>query len=229
MDLKATRITDEDGSSRETAPSGGVTRRRGARLEAAILEAAWSVLTEGGYTGFTYDAVAARAGTSKPVLYRRWPQREDLLLATLAERWPNIEVPDTGSLREDAIGFLRAVNADRGRSIVLMNVLLADYFLATGTTFGQLRAALRPDDRTPPFERILAHAVQRGDLPDAQWPPRIVNLPFDLLRHDLLITLQAVPDAAIIEIVDQVWLPLLHTYRQTQQPASLDFIPESIE
>ncbi|WP_324194557.1 TetR-like C-terminal domain-containing protein [Nocardia blacklockiae] len=149
---------------------------------------------------------------------RRWPQREDLLLATLAGHWPRVEVPDTGSLREDAIGFLRAVNADRGRSIVLMNVLLADYFLATGTTFGQLRAALRPDDRTPPFERILARAVQRGDLPDAQWPPRIMNLPFDLLRHDLLTTLQAVPDAAITEIVDQVWLPLLHTYRQTRQP-----------
>lgn len=218
MDLKASRVTAEDGSSGDTAPSGGATRRRGARLEAAILDAAWSVLTEGGYTGFTYDAVAARAGTSKPVLYRRWPQREELLLATLAEHWPRIEVPDTGSLREDAIGFLRAVNADRGRNIVLMNVLLADYFLDTGTTFGQLRAALRPDDPTSPFEHILARAVRRGDLPDAHWPPRIVNLPFDLLRHDLLMTLRAVPDAAIIEIVDQVWLPLLHTYRPPRQP-----------
>ncbi|MBF6241192.1 TetR/AcrR family transcriptional regulator [Nocardia otitidiscaviarum] len=211
MDLKASSVTADDSRAKNPAPSGreGATRRRGARLEEAILAAAWSVLTDSGYAGFTYDAVATRAGTSKPVLYRRWPQREDLLLAALAAHWPRIEIPDTGSLRSDAIGFLRAVNSDRARTIVLMNALLADYFLATGTNFGELRAALRPDQQ-PPFERILARAVERGDLPDRHWPPRIVNLPFDLLRHDLLMTLQPVPDSAITEIVDAVWLPLLH-------------------
>jgi AcrR family transcriptional regulator len=47
------------------------TRRRGAELEQAILDAAWEQLIAEGYEHFTIDTVAARARTSKPVLYRR--------------------------------------------------------------------------------------------------------------------------------------------------------------
>lgn len=48
------------------------------------------VLVEHGYHPFTYEAVAVRAGTSRPVLNRRWPQRDDLLLATLTKFWQPI-------------------------------------------------------------------------------------------------------------------------------------------
>ena len=34
-------------------------------------------------------------------------------------------------------------------------------------------------------------------------------MPFDLFRHDLLLTLTRVPEARILEIVDDLWLPLL--------------------
>ena len=91
-------------SSRE----GCTTRRRGAALEAAILDAAWEVLREAGYAGFTFEAIAARAGTSRPVLYRRWTGRQALLVATLRQLWRSkpFEGPDTGSLRGDALAFL---------------------------------------------------------------------------------------------------------------------------
>jgi len=39
--------------------------------------------------------------------------------------------------------------------------------------------------------------------------PRIINLPGDLLRHELLMTLQPVPEKTIREIVDEVFLPLV--------------------
>src|ERR1700727_1770293 len=61
-------------------------RRRGAELEGAILDAAWEQLIAEGYEHFTVDTVAARARTSKPVLYRRWKTREDLLRATVRHR-----------------------------------------------------------------------------------------------------------------------------------------------
>ncbi|MER7410911.1 MULTISPECIES: TetR/AcrR family transcriptional regulator [Streptomyces] len=192
------------------AKSGsGATRRRGAALEDAILDAAWDVLVEHGYPGFTYEAVAARAGTSRPVLYRRWPQRDDLLFATLTRYCLPIEVPDTGSLREDALGFLRNANAGRARIITLLGVQLMDYFRDTGSTFGELRDALRAPDEGTPFEQIVARAVERGELPDVPRPSRVVDLPFDLLRHDMLTTLRPVPDEALVEIVDVAWLPLL--------------------
>ncbi|MEV5297653.1 TetR/AcrR family transcriptional regulator [Amycolatopsis methanolica] len=189
---------------------GVPTRRRGAALENAITDAAWEVLVEQGYHGFTYETIAARAGTSKPVLYRRWPQREDLLIATLARYWRPLDIPaDTGSLRQDALTLLRTVNAERARAVVLLRIQLADYFRETGTTFDHLRGRLRPADQTPPFEALVDRAVGRGELADEPRSARLVNLPFDLLRHDMLMRMGAVPDEAIVEIVDTVWLPLL--------------------
>ncbi|MFD7512037.1 TetR/AcrR family transcriptional regulator [Streptomyces sp. NPDC059853] len=193
----------------ERGTEGTPTRRRGAVLENAITDAAWEVLVELGYHGFTYEAIAARAGTSKPVLYRRWPQREGLLIATLARHWRPLDLPDTGSLRHDALTFLRTVNAERHRAVILMRVQLADYFRETGTDFSDLRGRLRPGDRTPPFATLVRRAVERGELTDVPRPERVVNLPFDLVRHDMLMTMGAVPDEKIVEIVDTVWLPLL--------------------
>lgn len=193
----------------ERRAEGTATRRRGAALENAITDAAWEVLVEHGYSGFTYEAVAARAGTSKPVLYRRWPQREDLLIATLARHWRPLDIPDTGSLRRDALALLRTINAERARAVILMRIQLADYFRETGTSFGDLRSRLHPGDPTPPFSTLVDRAVERGELADVPRPPRVVNLPFDLLRHDMLMTMGAVPEEKIVEIVDTVWFPLL--------------------
>ncbi len=194
--------------SEQRRTEGTPTRRRGAALENALLDAAWEVLVEQGYHGFTYETVAARAGTSKPVLYRRWPQREDLLIATLARHWRPLDLPDTGSLRQDALAVLRAVNAERSRLVILLRIQLADYFRETGTSFGDLRSRLRLADQ-PPFATLVDRAVERGELTEAPRSERVVNLPFDLVRHDMLMTMGAVPDATIVEIVDRVWLPLL--------------------
>ncbi|WP_020659263.1 TetR/AcrR family transcriptional regulator [Amycolatopsis benzoatilytica] len=188
---------------------GTPTRRRGTALESALTDAAWDVLVEQGYHGFTYEAVAARAGTSKPVLYRRWPQREDLLIATLARHWHPLDLPDTGSLRQDALALLRAINAKRDRTMVLLHLKLADYFRETGTSFNDLRSRLRITDQPPPFATLVDRAVERGELAEAPRSERVVNLPFDLVRHDMLMAIGAVPDATIVEIVDTVWLPLL--------------------
>ncbi|MFE0368226.1 TetR/AcrR family transcriptional regulator [Streptomyces tendae] len=188
---------------------GTPTRRRGAALENAITDAAWEVLVEHGYNGFTYEAITARAGTSKPVLYRRWPQREDLLIATLTRYWRPLGIPDTGSLRQDALTLLRTVNAERDRTVILLRIQLADYFRETGTTFQDLRSRLHPTDQQPPFATLVDRAIKRGELTDVPRPDRVVNLPFDLVRHDMLMAMGAVPDEVIVDIVDTVWLPLL--------------------
>ncbi|WP_031468354.1 TetR/AcrR family transcriptional regulator [Sciscionella sediminilitoris] len=191
--------------------AGGQTRRRGAALEQAILDAAWEVLAEQGYPGFTYEAVAARAGTSRPVLYRRWPQHEDLLLATVRRFWSSqpIELPDTGNLRADAIGFLRNADVGRTRMLTLLSVQITDYFRETGMSLGELRDTIGPADQPPPFDTILARAVERGELAEPPRSPRVASLPFDLYRHEVFLSMKPVPEDVIEEIVDEVWLPLL--------------------
>ncbi|WP_436535106.1 TetR/AcrR family transcriptional regulator [Actinoplanes sp. HUAS TT8] len=187
------------------------TRRRGSELEDAILSAAWAVLIEQGYPNFTYEAVAARAETSRPVLYRRWPQREDMLLAVLRRHWWSqpIPVPDTGNLRDDVITFLRSASTARTRMVAMLSVQIMDYIRETGSSFAQLRDALRPAGLPNAFEQMIARAVERGELPDRPRPPRMVNMPFDLFRNELLMTMREIPDETIIEIVDVLWLPLL--------------------
>src|ERR1700744_3783867 len=88
--------------------SGGRTRRRGAALEEALLDAAWDELQVAGYQAMTMEAVADRAGTSRAVLYRRWPKRAELVVAALRRHRPisSGEVPDTGSLRGDVLALL---------------------------------------------------------------------------------------------------------------------------
>lgn len=186
------------------------TRRRGQELQDALLDAAWEVLVEDGYAGFTYEAIADRAGTSRPVLYRRWAHRDELLLATLQRNWEPIAVPDTGDLREDAIGFLRNATGQRARRLTLLSQQLADYFREPGNTYQSLRSHLRQawgDDE--PFRLIVGRAVQRGQLADRPRSARVINLPMDLLRHELLMSRAAVPERVIEEIVDDIWLPLL--------------------
>jgi AcrR family transcriptional regulator len=82
-------------------------RRRGEELEAALLAAAWDELVEVGFHRLTMESVAARARTGVGVLYRRWPRKDDLVLAAIAEygRTHPVEIPDTGSLRGDMLAL----------------------------------------------------------------------------------------------------------------------------
>lgn len=59
-------------------PPRGRGRPRRAEADAAILEAAASLLREGGYRALSLDEVARRAGTAKTSIYRRWSSKAAL-------------------------------------------------------------------------------------------------------------------------------------------------------
>ena len=50
-----------------------------ARVRAAVLAA----VEAGGYSGVTYEGVAAASGVAKTTLYRRWPSKAELVFATV--------------------------------------------------------------------------------------------------------------------------------------------------
>jgi AcrR family transcriptional regulator len=183
-------------------------RRRGAALESAILEAGWDQLVEAGYERFTIDAVAARSGSARSVLYRRWPTRLDLLEAVIRHRGEidSIPVPDTGTLRGDVLAILTEFNDRRSRTIGLFAALIGAYFDESGRSPDQLRALFLPDGPSS-METIVERAVRRGELA-ATPPARIVSLPADLLRHELFMTMAGVSRDTLLEIVDDIFLPL---------------------
>jgi AcrR family transcriptional regulator len=60
-----------------------------------VLEATLATLDETGYGRLTLERVARRAGTTKPAIYRRWPSRQQLVLAALGQRLSDARAPDT--------------------------------------------------------------------------------------------------------------------------------------
>jgi AcrR family transcriptional regulator len=189
--------------------SGGRTRRRGTALEAALLDAAWDELQAAGYQAMTMEAVADRAGTSRAVLYRRWPKRAELVVAALRRHRPIIsgEIPDTGSLRGDVLALLTRMSerlAATGPETLYG--LLGDY-LADAELFDRLRADILQIG-TGVMISILKRAAERGEA-RPRVTDRVAALPTDLFRNELWLRRTPPATTVIAEIVDDVFLPLV--------------------
>ncbi|WP_328903477.1 TetR/AcrR family transcriptional regulator [Streptomyces sp. NBC_00441] len=86
----------------------GPGRPREERVTRAVLEAVVELVTENGMGALTMDAVAARAGVSKPAMYRRWATKQDLVLAAAESRIGPLAVPDMGDFRAELRAVLTA-------------------------------------------------------------------------------------------------------------------------
>jgi AcrR family transcriptional regulator len=195
------------------------TRRRGEVLEEAILLAAWEELRETGYSHLTMESAAARAGTNKAVLYRRWANKSDLVIAALHKylpRFPN-EIPNTGNLRDDVYAYLHGL-AGPIKSIGAQTIRgLMTEQLGSGSplfrhlieSMPQLSQPRSESKLTAAMTTILKNAELRGEVRLEKLSPRIISLPWELLRNEI-ITRQEVSDTTIAEIVDDIFLPLIH-------------------
>jgi AcrR family transcriptional regulator len=191
-------------------------RRRGEELAAALLAAAWDELVEVGFHRLTMESVAARARTGVAVLYRRWPRKDDLVLAAIAEygRTHPVEIPDTGSLRGDMLALLGSVNDQRSSFTAVVTAAFTGLLASTGLSPADVRARLL-GDRPMWSDDIYRRAHERGELDLDKVPPAVLSMPFDLMRHDLLMTLKPVPAQRLACIVDELFLPLVAAYRGT--------------
>ncbi|TXS64164.1 TetR/AcrR family transcriptional regulator [Streptomyces sp. sk2.1] len=93
--------TRSDGGRAGARKASG--RPRDARIDEAVPEAVMEILNEVGYGSLTLEAVAARAGTSKPALRRRWRSRQHLVVSALARIIGTTPTPDTGCTHCDLI------------------------------------------------------------------------------------------------------------------------------
>ncbi|MFE2997836.1 TetR/AcrR family transcriptional regulator [Nocardia sp. NPDC059246] len=189
------------------------TRRRGPALEQAILRAAVDELLESGYPGMTMDAVAARAGTNKNAIYRRWPNRAALGVAAYRQLTSAaLELPDTGALRTDALELLRRANSHLSSPLGEILRSLLSQLANEPELLAQLREQ-SGDAGTRPWLTILERAVDRGEAPPAACVARVATTPIDLLRNEFVTRgVPTVPDDVLVDIVDTVYLPLIRGY-----------------
>jgi len=189
-------------------------RRRGEELEAALLAAAWQELVEAGFARLTMESVAARAKTGVAVLYRRWPNKDDLVIAAIRHHGTThpVDIPDTGSLRGDMIALLTSFSSTRVSFAATVSAVFSGLLSTTGLTPAQVREKILAD-RPLQSDQIFARAHKRGEIDLDHIPPAILTMPFDLIRHDMLMTYQPIPPQRVLAIVDDLFMPLVTTNR----------------
>ncbi|MHC6181397.1 TetR/AcrR family transcriptional regulator [Clostridium sp. JNZ X4-2] len=192
------------------------TRRRGEVLEESILHAAWEELSEIGYTHMTMESVATRARTNKSVLYRRWSDKSELVVAALRKYYfPKItnEIPDTGSLRDDIYAYLhgrvepmRTIGTETIRGLIMAPVVWRNII----ASMPQMIERRSENKMTAAMTAILKNAELRGEVCLEKLSPRIISLPLNLLQYEFITKLKPVSDEAIAEIVDDIFMPIIH-------------------
>ena len=190
-------------------------RRRGDVLNGAIFEATLDELSEVGYAKLTMERVAARAGASKASVYRRWPSRMELALDAVHHLAPDpTDTPNTGSLRGDVLAFMRAA-ADLlvGPGGEALRGLLGDALADPSRTL-ELRKRSRGTGHRV-MQELVRRAVERGEIDPDTITSRRLDVAQAMLREQFLFHGPPIPDAAIVEIVDETVLPLFFGSVQT--------------
>ena len=82
-------------------------RPRNPRIDDSVLRATVELLGTSGYAALSVDAIAKRAATSKPAIYRRWPSKAHLVHEAVFPISEATELPDTGSLAGDVREMVR--------------------------------------------------------------------------------------------------------------------------
>jgi AcrR family transcriptional regulator len=148
-------------TQRPPAPSGG--RPRDAAIDEAVLDAALTLLARDGYAGLSLASVAAAAGTTRPAIYRRWPDKTALVVAAVARLARVDPPPVTGDPFPDLVAELehfRHCITEAG-ALPLVGVMLGDGVDAP------VRRQYAEEIVAPRRARIracLAAAVERGEL-----------------------------------------------------------------
>jgi AcrR family transcriptional regulator len=180
-------------------------RPRSAASRSAILKAAYQILREAGFAGFTVEGVAARAGAGKATIYRWWQTKGTLAIeAFLGALAPRMDARhDTDS----AIADLRAevhhaAGIYRGRTGQLLRELIA-LGQEDSATSKVLRAEF-VEPRRQAALRVLQRALQSGELPqgtdidvlaDALWGP---------IFHRLLVSHMPIDRSFVEKLLDLV-------------------------
>lgn len=89
----------------ETQPKRPRGRPRSQASENAILQATLDLLAEGGYSAVTVDKVASIACASKGTIYRRWPTKENLVIAAFELTTP-LTKPGRGPVTEKLVEII---------------------------------------------------------------------------------------------------------------------------
>ncbi|MEV5969007.1 TetR/AcrR family transcriptional regulator [Streptomyces sp. NPDC051921] len=192
---------------KRTSSRARTGRPRSAEADTAILEATRAALVELGWSKLTMGDVATRAGVAKTTLYRRWNNKNELVVDAVAVLFDELELPDLGSLQADIENVVLQFAAllERPETKTALMAVVAE-----STRDEPLRRRIRASIVDRQKRLVLdgrQRAQERGELPDERDPATteaVDDLIFDVVAG-------AVVHRALVsaEPVDGVWVQRL--------------------
>jgi AcrR family transcriptional regulator len=175
LDGAALVDTALDGTALDgTAPADGAVaeagqerkapgRPRNAQADEAILDAVLAMLNDGqSPAAISVEAVAARAGVGKATIYRRWPNKEALLLDAVRAMKGPLPEPAGRSVREDLIALITANRSGNARRNGRITACLLPELIRDEELGRMYRAVVEP--RREVMRGVLRRGIETGEL-----------------------------------------------------------------
>ncbi len=180
-------------------------RPRKPECDAAILGATLELLADAGLSGTTIEAVAASAGVGKATIYRRWPNKEALIVDAIDSISVPLPPADSGDLRTDIVALVGAVGRKSGSASDRMLPRILCVANASPELLRRYREGFI-EPRRARFREVLRAAVGRGELRGDIDIERAVDLfvgPI-VYRRLLTDTVGPLPPEALETFVDDI-------------------------
>jgi AcrR family transcriptional regulator len=182
-------------------------RPRNPELDDAAIKAAIELVVQDGYPALTMERIAVRASVSRAALYRRWPNKVELVVDAI-ESLVKAQgaLPDTGQLRQDIIEFLGSLVRNRLADMEAYEALIA-------AAMGDPELGNRCRDTllvrfSDSFRTIATRAVGRGELPANTDIELLADVVPALALYRAQTTGQRLDEEFIDRIADQFFTPV---------------------
>jgi AcrR family transcriptional regulator len=187
-----------------------IGRPRDFGRDEAIHQAALALLSEVGYDRTTVEAIAHRAQVGKATIYRRFKNKEEILMSAMREHaactLPQI---DTGSVRNDLIALIsehvKLLNGPEGE--LMMSLLaIAHRDPELGKLLNQ-KSLIESDQESA---ELFNRAIARGEISEKANIAFLTEVVPSIITQRIFITHQQVNQKFIEQLVDDVLIPALN-------------------
>jgi AcrR family transcriptional regulator len=145
-------------------------RPRSTEADRAIIDAVLEEVIQEGIDGMSIEQVAARAGVAKATVYRRWPNKEALLLDAVTGVEVELPTPVGNSVRDDLVMLVDSMRrriAEAAQPSESLASRLYPCMIAEGARHPEIAAKYKQrvvEQRREAVREVIRRGVANGEL-----------------------------------------------------------------